>query len=263
MRSVRIHDSNMREIAEKIRDGLPGKTSVVFMGQAGFVIKSSKGKMLAVDLYLSNAGEQAYGFKRLMPYLLDPREIVFDIVVCTHEHYDHFDYDAMPELLASKKTKLVAAKDCKKLLNMLGLLKDDMFFLSTGQSVEICGFDISAVYCDHGPETPDAIGLVIKVDEKKIYISGDTCLRIDKAEEIKECGPFDIMIAPINGAFGNMNELEMVKLCSIIEPTRVIPCHYWNFAEHGGNPGVFAEELRKQLPKQDYYFMRLGEMLEI
>lgn len=253
----------MVEIARKIKYDLQGRTSLTFLGQAGFVIKSSAGKMMAVDLYLSNSGEREYGFKRLMPYLLDPREIVFDVVACTHEHYDHFDYDAIPELLCSKKTKLIAARDCRKLIERLGLMGRDDLFLAVGDRVLISGFDITAVFCDHGPETPHAIGLVIMVDGKRIYISGDTCLRIDRALQINELGPFDIMIAPINGAFGNLNEYEMVELCSVIKPKTVIPCHYWNFAEHGGNPGIFAKEMENKLPNQDYYLMQLGEMIEI
>ena len=47
----------------------------------------------------------------------------------------------------------------------------------------------------------------------------------------------DILIAPINGAFGNMNDEQATDFCEIIMPKLMIPCHFWNFAEHGENPG--------------------------
>ena len=67
------------------------------------------------------------------------------------------------------------------------------------------------------PESaPDAFGLVIKIDDKLVYIAGDTCLRLVKLEEIR-CGrKFDIMIYPINGTFGNMSETYASEVSRVI-----------------------------------------------
>jgi len=110
---------------------------------------------------------------------------------------------------------------------------------------------------------PDAFGVVIEIDGKLAYIAGDTCLRPDKVDEIK-CGlDFDIMIAPTNGTFGNMNEAESAELCRGIKPKLMIPCHFGCFAEQWGNPLKFIEVMEAELPDQKYNLMRIGEQIEI
>ena len=42
-----------------------------------------------------------------------------------------------------------------------------------------------------------------------------------------------------------------------------IPCHYWNFAEHGGDPALFAETMKTQYPDLSYLLMRPGESIEL
>ncbi len=251
-------------LANDIKYGNYGRTTLFSLGQAGFVLKSKTGTVVAIDLYLSNCGERKYGFKRLMPMLLSPTDVIFDAVVCTHEHYDHFDIDAVPAMLANEKTQLVAAKDCQKLAERFEIPNEKTRFLGVGDSYQIKDIEVTAVFCDHGSETPDAIGLVIQIDGRKIYMAGDTCLRLDMVEEIRKyTGKPDIMIAPINGAFGNLNEAEMVQLCGEVAPKLVIPCHYWNFAEHGGNPGLFAEIIKREMPGQKYRLMCLGEGMDV
>lgn len=239
------------------------KTYLFFLGQAGFVVKTHTGKIFAIDLYLSDCGERKYGFKRLMPKLLEPNEIEFDFLISTHAHYDHFDVDSIPALLSNGKTQLLCALDCKCEIKDMDIAAEQIKYLKEGDCCNIFDITIHAVSCDHGNETPYAIGLVLQFDGKTIYITGDTCLRLDKVYEIANFGPIDIMIAPINGAFGNMNESDVVNLCTVVKPNLIIPCHYWNWAEHGGNPGLFVKILKGCLPDQKYLLMQMGEAIEM
>jgi len=253
----------MRDFAAKIITAQAGKTHIFFLGQAGYVFKSMKGTLLAVDAYLTNCVERYDGFKRLMPVILSPDEITFDYVLATHSHYDHFDVDAMPVFMSNAKTKMFASAQCRLEINRLGIDEKKVTYISCGDSYQAGDIHIECVFCDHGSAAADAVGLLISINEKKIYIAGDTCLRLDKASELKKRGPFDIMIAPINGAFGNLNEAEMVSLCALIRPEIVIPCHYWNFAEHHGDPGLFIDIMKEELPGQNYLLMMPGESHEL
>ena len=230
---------------------------VFFLGQAGFVFKLPNGKTIALDPYFSDCCERYFGFKRLMAKIMSADDMVFDYLVVTHAHYDHFDPDSVPTLMENKKTRLFAAKDVEAECQRLNL-KERLTFMAVGDTADLGDAKLTAVRCDHGPDTPFALGYVIEYDNKKIYIMGDTAYRPDWLND-----PFiqrpDLLILPINGAFGNLDETTSVKVIKALKPGLVIPCHYWNFAQHLGNPGAFIENMKKDCPGQSYMLMRQGE----
>ena len=228
-------------------------------GQAGFIIKSGKGQLLAIDLYLSNCVERvevSKGFKRLLPQILNPSELTFDYVICTHPHMDHFDVDAVPEMV-NRGAKLYCSVDCRKLVDQLqmGYFDSSITYVKPGDQMTMGDFEVSFVNCDHGMGAPDAVGVVIKVDGRTIYEVGDSCLRLDRIREIPQ--PVDVLIAPINGAYGNMNSDDAVTLSEALKPGLTIPCHYGMFASHGGDLKRFFDLMtEKKLPM---LIMGLGE----
>lgn len=234
-----------------------GELGVFFLGQAGFLFKTSDGRLLAVDPYLSDCCERYFGFKRLMPHLLDAGELMLDFLVATHAHYDHFDPDSVPLLMANGHTEFVGAKDTAAECERLHL-NERVTFVSVGESLVRDGIKLTAVPCDHGAETPHAIGLLIEAEGKRVYIMGDTCYRPDHLTNELLHG-VDLLILPINGAFGNLNETEAAEVVSVLRPRLAVPCHYWNFAEHGGNPALFMEAVQKKAPDCPYFLMRQGE----
>lgn len=207
------------------------------VGQAGFLIKSSSGQLLAIDLYLTNCVERLEGhkgFKRLLPQILLPSELKFDVIICTHPHLDHFDIDAVPEML-SKGGRLFASADCEKLVVQMRLeyYRDRITYVKPGDRMTAGDFEIVFTNCDHGESAPDAIGVIVKVDGKTVYEVGDSCLRIDQLEEIAQ--PLDVLISPINGMYGNMDGEDTIRLAELLHPSLTIPCHYGMFASHGGD----------------------------
>lgn len=67
------------------------------------------------------------------------------------------------------------------------------------------------------------------------------------------------MIAPINGAFGNMNSAEACRLAGIVKPGILIPVHFWMFAEQNGDPAEFMEEAKKLPAGIKPFIMAPGE----
>lgn len=236
------------------------KTSLNYVVQAGFVLKSKKGTTLGVDLYLTDCVERFDHFKRLSPKVMDP-STKLDFVVCSHWHLDHFDIDAMPLLMSNGKTRLVCCEDCKDHVKNLNLDESRVTYVSVGDTVKCNDITVHAVFCDHGTGAPLAVGFVFEVDGYKVYLAGDTALRLDKAPEVAKYGPFDVMMAPINGAFGNLNEPENVELCKYHRPKLSVPCHFWTFGEQHGDPGVWAELMKRDLPDQRYIVLAAGEQL--
>ena len=254
----------MNDLAVRILTVSPGKTYLFSVGQAGFIIKSASGQLLGIDLYLSDCVERIEGhkgYKRMLPKLLEPGEIKFDAVIATHFHKDHFDDDAMPILLANG-ARLFAAYDCAEDVRRLGLDYYEPIFAAPGD-IQMCGdFKLHFVDCDHGAGAPLAVGVIVEVDGKKIYETGDTCLRMDRFEALRNYAPFDAVIGPINGAYGNMSETEFLRLSHELGGL-AIPCHYGMFPCHGGNPGLFYEEMKKNYPHDRFVIMAQGEYLTL
>ncbi len=256
----------MNVFAKNVKAAKIGQTHMFFAGQAGFVFKSCSGTLVCIDLYISDCVERLeghIGFKRLVPKLAEPKEIVFDGVIATHPHYDHFDYDSMYALSENDKPRLFVSTGCGELVSMIGIDEKKVSYVKSGDSFDIKDVIVRCVPCDHGNAAPDAFGVVISIDGKRIYIAGDTCLHTEYADDVLLDGKIDIMIAPINGAYGNLNEKDCVALAERIKPELTIPCHYGMFAAHGGDPWKFCEIMNAESPKLKYTLLTVGEQITL
>lgn len=252
----------MSDFSTKVLTAPLGKTYLFSVGQAGYIIKSKSGQLLGIDMYLSECVERVegnVGFKRLLPKILSPFELDFDVIITTHPHMDHFDIDAVPELMSNTQTKLFASVNCEELVEALKMKDENITYVTSGESFEVGDFKLDFINCDHGTGSQDAVGVIITVDGKRILEVGDTCLRLDWKEEYLSLGHIDVLIAPINGAYGNLNEEECAKLADMVKPGITIPCHYGMFASHGGNPGEFFRIMTEQYPQNKFLLMAQGE----
>ena len=253
----------MLDFVSQINRAEKGKLHLFSLGQAGFIAKNSFGKLLGIDLYLSDCVEHEEGndgYKRLLPKILDPKDIDLDVLICTHFHRDHFDVDSVPLLMKNNNTLLLCPNDCREDVINAAIEASAVRIISPGDSIDRAGYKITVINCDHGDRTPDAVGVIFETDGIRIAEVGDTCLRLDRVGEILRCGKVNVLIAPINGAYGNMNEDDCVKLTNAVEPDLVIPCHYGMFAAHGGDPGVFRETMLRR-SKTKYMLMTQGEKI--
>lgn len=254
----------MINFARKVLEAPLGVTHLFWVGQAGFIIKSAVGKLLGIDLYLSECVEPVeghVGYHRLMPQILGYDELVFDVLIATHYHRDHFDIDAMPSLMASGKTHLFCAYDCQEDVERLLIDRSRTTFVKPDDSYDYAGFHIDFIHSDHGTGAPKEVAAIITVDGKHILEVGDTSLHLDWKDEYLKAGELDVLIAPINGAYGNLNEQENVDLTKELQPKLTVPCHFGMFASHGGNPGLWKELLEQQLPDQKFKIFTQGEGL--
>ncbi len=256
----------MIEFAARVISAELGETHLFYVGQAGYILKSSNGQLLGIDLYLSDCVERIEGhcgFKRLLPHILSPYELEFTGIIATHPHFDHFDMDALPWIMANQNTWLYASVNCEDEVKRLHLSKEHIVYVSSGEVYKMGDYTLMFVSCDHGTAAPDAVGVIISVDGKRIFMTGDTCLRLDRITEYTKQGHINLLIAPINGAFGNMDEEDCAKLSKAIKPSLTIPSHYGMFASHGGNVGLFLKKMQQICPENKYFIMAYGERITI
>jgi len=241
-------------LAQKIKDIKvdKGEVALFYLAQAGFCIKTDSNLVIVIDAYLSNAGERLFNFKRMIPSVIKPEEVDADLYLSTHSHIDHLDPDALPVIAQNEKTFFVGSPDCEELYVQSNIPNDRYCILKSGEEWKGRGIIIKSVYADHGELAPDAIGMLIDIEGIRIYHAGDTCFSPEKIRASLN-SDVDIMIAPINGQYGNLNAYEACRLALLIAPKVIIASHFWMFLQHVseggiGDPTTFLKE-SENLPK--------------
>ena len=114
----------MKDLAMTVSDAGKGNVHLFSAGQAGYIVKSASGRLLGIDLYLSDCVERMeghMGYKRLLPKILGFYDLRFDVLVATHPHMDHFDIDAIPALMSYRTTRLFCSGGCQELVRRTGM----------------------------------------------------------------------------------------------------------------------------------------------
>lgn len=222
-----------------------GKIAVCWVNQAGFLLKGSSGKLVAVDLYLSECGERMKNFKRIAAKLIEPEELNPAYYLITHSHFDHLDYDAVPVIGASGGTTFVTTPSCSGILKEMHIPEKLICRLNYDESIMLGDIRITAVEADHSNMVPDSFGYIVEMSGHVLYFTGDTCYRPDIFRRVAARRP-DIIVTCINGHFGNMDAAEGARAAYEVGARIAIPCHFWTFMQHGGDPLCFCEEIEKQ-----------------
>ncbi len=220
----------------------PGKIAFWWLGQAGYIIKTDKGVIIAIDPYLSNfCAKEDPSSSRMYPSPIRPNELTCDLCLLSHDHADHLDPETMQNLRCSKSTVFVGPRNCCKHLGELGIKDESIILLESGENVRVRGIDLKGVFClPTDDEVLDSIGfLIFLTGGISIYHTGDTGY-VELLHYLSKYS-IDIMLTCINGKYGNMNCIEVAKLAKILNPRVVIPNHYDLFAHNQADPHEFEK----------------------
>jgi L-ascorbate 6-phosphate lactonase len=248
-------------VASRIKDTVvpPNSLGIVWLAQAGFVLKTPAGSVIYVDPYLSDCVERIAGFKRLMLTPVTADEVEADAVASTHSHPDHLDVDALPTIASKARTQFVGAEDCLAGYRDAGIADETISLLREGQTWAFRDVLVTGVYADHGRLAPHAIGLLFEASGVRVWILGDTAYRPEHWRSVFEKG-VDVVVPPINGAFGNLTAVEAAKAVHQARAKVAIPCHFWMFAEHNGDPGSFVRACHAHAPEVQPVLLTQGEV---
>lgn len=213
-----------------------GKTEILWLGQAGFRIKSPGGKIIVIDPWITGGPKTPAMYKNDLA-ALGP----VDLLLVTHAHVDHIG-DA-PDLAKMHKTQLYGPADMITPLITLGVMPAELThrFNKSGRITPLPGIKVTAVKAEHSsllvwknPATNkleshhagEAMGYIIQLEDGfKIWHMGDTGIFGDM-KFISEYYKPDLVMVPIGGNFTMAPDDAAHALREMINPKMVIPMHY-------------------------------------
>ncbi len=214
------------------------KVAIWFLGQSGYYIKSCD-KTILIDPYLSDSvGKLDVRFSRITPIPVDPQELNADIFIITHDHLDHLDPETIMRYGVNKETLFIAPHLTIPHLLKLGINSNKIRRIDCGETETIEDVSITGIFAlGTSKEVIDTTGYHIKfTNGKSVYHTSDTawCTLLEEAAIYA-----DVMLACINGKYGNMNAFEAAKLAKSLDVKYVIPNHYDVMALNSENPQTF------------------------
>mgnify|MGYP000526498949 FL=1 len=231
-----------------------GGAELLWLGQAGFRIKSPTGKMILIDPWITGGPKTPAIYKNDLS-AIGP----IDLLLVTHAHVDHIG-DA-PALAKMNNTKLYGPADMVTPLITLGILPADLGhrFNKTGRVTPLPGIKVTAVQAEHSsllvwknPATEkmeshaagEAMGYIIELENGfKIWHMGDTGLFGDM-KFISEHYKPDLVMIPIGGNFTMAPDDAAYALRTWVKPKMVIPMHYNSNPLAKGTLAEFQEAMK-------------------
>ena len=144
-----------------------------------------------------------------------------DIIIVTHEHFDHYDTAALRQLSADG-TQLIMNPRCVELYGSgTAMANGDRQQLADGITLEaVPAYNTTAEHLQFHPKGRDN-GYILTLDGLRIYIAGDT----EDIPEMANIKDIDIAFLPCNQPY-TMTPVQLVRAAKIINPKVLFPYHY-------------------------------------
>lgn len=185
-----------------------GEVSIDWLGHAGFLIKNSK--VIYIDPFKVSEG---------LPKA--------DIVLLTHDHYDHCSLDDLKKVVKDGTRVLCTPDSQSKIarseipLRIQLVQPNEEYDFGTVKVSTLPAYNVDKPFHmkDQG-----LVGYLIKTNDVIIYHSGDT----DKIDEMQRLTGYNnnfVALLPVGGCY-TMNAEEAFEAVKLIKPSIAIPMHW-------------------------------------
>ncbi|GEP44244.1 MBL fold metallo-hydrolase [Brevifollis gellanilyticus] len=235
------------------------RLQIWWLGQSGFLLKQA-GATLLFDPYLSDSLTKKYAATdkphlRMTELCVDPARLAgIPLVTASHIHTDHLDAETLVPLAKSNPgyTLVLPAAIVSEAKQRLADAEITLAGLDEKETLD-GEWKITGIAAAHNDVKRDEqgrchfLGFIAQRGGFTIYHSGDTLMHDGLLPALREFGPIDLMLLPINGnkperrVAGNLNGTEAAELAKACGARLVVPCHYDMFTFNTVTPDEFVQ----------------------
>jgi N-acyl-phosphatidylethanolamine-hydrolysing phospholipase D len=256
-----------------------GPTTVTWVGHSTLLVRLNGVSLLTDPQWSDRASPLSFlGPRRVMPPGIRFEDLPpIDLVVISHDHYDHLDAPTVTRLWASHRPRFLVPLGLKAWLAKLGI--DAVDELDWWESRTVLGLTVVCVPAQHwsartlrDQDRRLWAGWAILGRDRRFYFAGDTGYYAPIFQEIgRRLGPFDLGAIPIGAymppammRFSHLTPEQALQVFTDIGARRLIAIHWGTFnlaQEPLGEPPVRveAEGRRLSLDPERIWVFRHGE----
>ena len=194
---------------------------ITWLGQAGLLFET-EGKKILIDPYLSDFVKtvEPANYRRVP---VDERFLAIkpDVLICTHNHLDHYDPETVKHFVTEESRVTVLAPS--SVYYDVRRIGGDHNYVKFNRHTEWTekGIRFTAVRAEHSDPSP--IGVLIDDGTHVFYVTGDTLYSTEIFDDLPE--NIYAVFLPINGVGNNMNMTDAQRFCERIKPKVAVPLH--------------------------------------
>ncbi len=208
-------------------------TEITWLGHSCFSIATGKHTLL-VDPFLDD--------NPTAPVKSDA--VKADFILITHGHFDHIS-DAV-KIAKRTGATTISNFEISQWLGKQGV--ENAVGMNHGGAMNFPFGRVKLTIAFHSSVLPDGTyggnpaGLLLTLPETKIYVAGDTALFCDMQLYADK---LDLAILPIGDVY-TMGPEDSIAAVKLLNPTRVLPCHYNTWPPIAQDVAAWAKQVHAQ-----------------
>jgi L-ascorbate metabolism protein UlaG (beta-lactamase superfamily) len=252
---------------------------VTWLGHSTTLIEIAGRRVLTDPVWGPRASpSRLIGPKRFQPVPVPLRALLdVDVIVISHDHYDHLDYPTIRQLRKSP-LPIVTSLGVGARLERWGVAPERIHELDWWESYRLPNSDLTVTaapsqhFSGRGIKDRNTTlwsGMVIRAGEKAVFFSGDTGLTPEYRLIGERLGPFDLVMLEVGAFHPSWGDIHLgpehaLEAHRLLGSGIFLPVHWgtFNLAMHAWDQPaevLYAAAVRAPLP---LLMPRLGEPVE-
>jgi L-ascorbate metabolism protein UlaG (beta-lactamase superfamily) len=250
-----------------------------WLGHSTVFIEIDGYRVLTDPVWGSRASpSRLIGPKRFQPVPSPLRTLPpLDLVVVSHDHYDHLDYPTIREL-AKLNVPFITSLGVGAHLEAWGVPPERITELDWWETHQPAGTDLSVTATPsqhfsgralHDRNATAWSSLVIQSSRHRVFFSGDTGLTTEFATIRERMGPFDLIMLEVGGHHPSWGDIHLgphnaLRALTLLGGGPFLPVHWGTFALATHDWDQPAEVLLADAPRQGVQLLmpQLGNPVE-